>query len=95
MNLPGYNPDFNAGEAVWGWAGEEAAGNLCLGTRSAARQRVSAFLAGLSNRREEVKRRCRTVLQSRAEALLTESRPNYQYPANAHPTLALVWELYR
>ena len=39
---------------------------------------------------DEVRRRCRTVLQSRAEALL----PNFQhdsYPqVNAHPTLALV-----
>ena len=31
VNLPGYSPDFNADEAVWGWAREEATGNLCLG----------------------------------------------------------------
>ena len=31
MNLPGYSPDFNADEAIWGWAREEATGNLCLG----------------------------------------------------------------
>ena len=30
--LPGYIPDFNADEAVWGWAREEATGNLCLET---------------------------------------------------------------
>ena len=24
VNLPGYSPDFNADEAVWGWAREEA-----------------------------------------------------------------------
>ena len=30
MNLPGYSPDFNADEAVWGWAREEVTGNLCL-----------------------------------------------------------------
>ena len=29
MNLPGYSPDFNADEAIWGWAREEATGNLC------------------------------------------------------------------
>ena len=34
MNLPGYSPDFNPDEAVWGWAREEATGNLCLGTKS-------------------------------------------------------------
>ena len=33
VNLPGYSPDFNADEAVWGWAREEATGNLCLGTK--------------------------------------------------------------
>ena len=35
VNLPGYSPDFNADEAVWGWAREEATGNLCLGSRAA------------------------------------------------------------
>ena len=35
MNLPGYSPDFNADEAIWGWAREEATGNLCLGSRAA------------------------------------------------------------
>ena len=33
VNLPGYSPDFNADEAIWGWAREEATGNLCLGTQ--------------------------------------------------------------
>ena len=33
FNLPGYSPDFNADEAVWGWAREEATGNLCLGVQ--------------------------------------------------------------
>ena len=27
VNLPGYSPDFNADEAVWGWAREEATGS--------------------------------------------------------------------
>ena len=90
VNLPGYSPEFNADEAIWGWAREEATGNLSLRTRTAVQQRVSAFLAGLSSRREEVKRRCRTVLQSRAEALLRGSQPDSRRPANAHPTLALV-----
>ena len=49
MNLPGYSPDFNADEAIWGWAREEATGNRCLGTKSAVQQRVSAFLADLSS----------------------------------------------
>ena len=90
MNLPGYSPDFNADEASWGWVREEATGNLCLGIREAVQERVGSFLAGLSGRREEVRRRGRTVLQSRAESLLRNSRPDSWSPANAHPTLALV-----
>ena len=90
VNLPGYSPDFNADEAIWGWAREAAAGNLCLGSKEAVQERVGKFLSGLTTRKEEVKRRCRTVLQSRAEALLRDSRPDSQHPANAHPTLALV-----
>ena len=51
VNLPGYSPDFNADEAIWGWAREEATGNLCLGTRAAVRERVGSFLAGLARRK--------------------------------------------
>ena len=90
VNLPGYSPDFNADEAIWGWAREEATGNLCLGSREAVQERVGDFLAGLTSRRDEVRRRCRTVLQSRAETLPRDSRPDPHHPANAHPTLALV-----
>ena len=61
VNLPSYSPDFNADEAIWGWAREETTANLCLGTSAAVREKVGNFFASLSNRREEVKRRCRTV----------------------------------
>ena len=90
VNLPGYSPDFNADEAIWGWAREEATGNLCLGSRAAVQERVGSFLAGLASRKDKVKHRCRTVLQSKAEALVRDSRPASLHPANAHPTLALV-----
>ena len=90
VNLPGYSPDFNADEAVWGWAGEEATGSLCLGTRALVQDRVNNFLSRLASRRDEVKRRCRTVLQSRAERLPRNLRPDSPRPENAHPTLALV-----
>ena len=90
VNLPGYSPDFNGDEAIWGWAREEATGNLCLGTKAQVQERVGGFLAGLVGRQEEVKRRCRTILQSRAQALLRDSSPDSQHPANVHPTLALV-----
>ena len=46
----------------------EATGNLCLGRRAVVQDRVGRFLAGLSHRKAEVRRRCRTVLQSRTEA---------------------------
>ena len=90
MNLPGYSPDFNGDEAIWGWARAEATGNLCLGSREAVQERVGDFLAGLASRKDEVRRRCPTVLQSRAEGVLRASRPDSRRPANAHPTLALV-----
>ena len=47
VNLPGYSPDFNGDEAIWGWAREEATGNLYLGTRVAVQEMVGNFLAGL------------------------------------------------
>ena len=90
VNLPGYSPDFNAGEAVWGWVREEATGNLCLGTKALVQERVSDFLDRLASRKEEVKRRCRTVLQSRAEELLRNSPSHSPYHANVHPISALV-----
>ena len=90
VNLPGYSPDFNAGEAIWGWAREEATGDLCLGSRAAVQERVGKFLAGLSSRKDEVRRRCRTVLQSRAEELAPASQTDSRHTPNAHPTLALV-----
>ncbi len=90
VNLPGYSPDFNADEAIWGWVREEATGNLCLGTKALVQERVSGFLAGLTSRKDEVKRKCRTLLQSKAEGLARGSSPNSQTASNAHPILALV-----
>ena len=90
VNLLGYSPDFNADEAIWGWVREEATGNLCLGSKVKVQERVGNFLAGLASWRDEVKRCCRTVLQSRAEEIIRNFRPDSHDPANAHPTLALV-----
>ena len=68
VNLPSYSPDFNADEAIWGWVRQEATANLCLGTRAAVQEKVGDFFTNLAGRREEVKRRCRTVtVQSRGE----------------------------
>lgn len=90
VNLPGYSPDFNADEATRGRAKEEAKGNLCLGSKGAVQERVGRFLAGLALRKGEVRRRCRTVLQSRADAFLGDYRPDSPFHANSHPTLAFV-----
>ena len=90
VNLSGYSPDFNAHEAIWGWGREEATGNLCLRNRAAVQERVGKFLAGLAGRKDDVRRRCQTVLQSRADPLWHGSRPDSRRPANALPTLALV-----
>ena len=94
VNLPSYSPDFNADEAIWGWAREEATGNLCLGTRAAVHERVSNFLAGLAGRKEDVKHRCRTVLQSRADTLLRNFPRRLSTPRKMHvpPWLWFRWQ---
>ena len=69
VRLPGYSPDFNADEAIWGWVREEVTANTCFGTKAKVREAVDQFFGTLADRAEEVKRRCQTVLQARAEAL--------------------------
>ena len=75
MNLPGYSPDFNADEAVWGWARQEATGNQRPRTKALVQQRVNHFLAGLSSRKHEVRRRCRTVCHQGPEDYCKTSGP--------------------
>ena len=69
--LPAYSPDFNADEAVWDWVREEATANICFGTKHKVQEAVDAFFTTLACRTDEVTRRCRTRLQSRADELLT------------------------
>jgi transposase len=88
--LPGYSPDFNADEAIWDWVRDEVTANTCLGTKAKVREQVGAFLRALSARAEDVKRRCRTALQSRADALETATTKTLQAPQHVGPTLALV-----
>ena len=90
VNLPSYSPDFNADEAIWGWARQEATANLCLGTRVAVQEKVGDFFARLSSRREEVKRRYRTVLQTRAEEIIARAPADFTGHANVDFTLASV-----
>jgi transposase len=66
--LPAYSPDFNADEHIWAWVREEVTANTCFGTAATVRAHVDPFFAGLATRRDEVTQRCRTELQSRADA---------------------------
>ena len=90
VNLPSYSPDFNADEAIWGWARQEATANLCLGTRVAVQEKVGDFFTRLSSRREEVKRRCKTVLQTRAEEIIVCAPADFTGHANVDFTFASV-----
>jgi transposase len=97
VRLPAYSPDFNADEHLWGWIREEVTANTCFGTAAKVRAHVDPFSAGLAARAEEVKQRCHTVLQARADALdaVTAATAILQRAAhvphvNADSTLALV-----
>ena len=90
MNLPGYSPDFNAAEAIWDWAREEVTANLCLGTKAAVQEKLEHFFAQLAYHTEEVKQRCRTVLQARAEELFSDAQASLCPTIHVDSTLALV-----
>lgn len=89
-SLPAYSPDFNGDEAVWDWAREEVTANTCLGTTVKVQQELGAFFHGLVDRTAEVKRRCRTVLQARADALMLRATQCPTPNKHAEFTLALV-----
>ena len=75
LNVIWDNAPAHRGEAVREW----------LGTRALVRERVSGFPASLSKRKEEVKRRCRTVRQSKAGERLRNSHSAPQYHTNHIP----------
>jgi transposase len=90
VNLPGYSPDFNPDEAIWDWAREEVTANLCLGTKAAVQQKLGTFFTQLASRMDEVKQRCRTALQARAEELLSANQTSSCSTIHVDSTLALV-----
>ncbi len=90
VSLPAYSPDFNAAEAIWDWAREEVTANLCLGAKAAVQEKLGHFFAQLIYRTGEVKRRCRTVLQARAEDILSGTQDCFYPTIHVDPTLALV-----
>jgi hypothetical protein len=69
VRLPAYSPDFNADEAIGGWAREAVTGNTCLGTTALVPEKLTEFFAALTARTAEIPTRCRTKLQALAEAL--------------------------
>ena len=91
VRLPAYSPDFNADEAIWDWVRDEVTANTCFGTAAKVREHVDAFFAGLAHRTEAVKRRCRSLLQAKADALdAVTAATAIIRNAHADPTLALV-----
>lgn len=62
--LPAYSPDYNADEAVWKWARAEVTANTCWGTAARVRAELDRFFAGLAERADEVRQRCRSLLQA-------------------------------
>ena len=88
--LPGYSPDFNADEAIWDWIREEVTANLCLGTKAKVQEKVGRFFCELGKRTDEVKRRCRTVLQSQADKIVSTGKRTLSLSNNVVPTLVLV-----
>jgi len=90
VRLPAYSPDFNADEHVWGWVRAEVTANTCFGTKARVSEAVGTFFRGLSQRTDEVKRRCRTVLQTQADAYTATVEAILQSPSHVDPTLAWV-----
>ncbi|MDO8674456.1 MAG: IS630 family transposase [Dehalococcoidia bacterium] len=88
--LPGYSPDFNADEAIWDWAREEVTANTCLGTKAKVEEKMGEFFQQLAGRTEEVKQRCRTVLQAQADAFSMGGAGALMQQNHVDPTLALV-----
>lgn len=88
--LPPYSPDYNADEAIWDWVREDVTRNTCLGTKAKVREQVGAFLASLSGHADEVKQRCRTILQAQADALSQTTDGSLPKPDHVVPTLALL-----
>ena len=73
--LPGYSPDFNPDEAIWDWIREDVTANTCFGVATKVREHLDAFFAGLAQRTDEVKQRCRRQLQALADALAATASP--------------------
>ncbi len=90
VRLPAYSPDFNPDEHVWGWVRAEVTANTCFGTTARVREKVGAFFRGLADRIDEVKRRCQTILQTKADSYTAAVHAILRPATHVDPTLALV-----
>jgi hypothetical protein len=54
------------------------------------REKVGEFFRGLANRTDEVKRRCRTILQTKADVFTSAVEAILQSPSHVVPTVAWV-----
>ena len=90
MPLPGYSPDFNADEAIWDWVREEVTANLCLGTKAKVQEKVGRFFSELVKRTDEVKHRCRTVLQAKADPISIDAERVFSLSGNVALNLVSV-----
>ena len=64
--------------------------NTCFGTKTKVREKVGEFFRRLTDRTDEVKRRCRTVLQTQADAFTSAVQAILQSSHHVDSTLALV-----
>jgi len=97
VRLPADSPAFTAAEPLWDGVRDAVTANTCFGTAVRVRAHLDPFFAGRAGRADEVKRRCRTVLQARAAArdALTAATAILQHArrtthTDADPSLALV-----
>jgi len=90
VTLPAYSPDFNPDEAIWDWAREEVTANTCFGTAAKVREKMDAFFVGLAERAAEAQRRCRTILQAQADALMATANQLLGQTDHVDPTLVSV-----
>jgi transposase len=90
VRLPAYSPDFTPDEAIWGWVREEVTANTCFGTKAKVQQHVGQFFRDITHRSDEVKRRCRRILQAQADALAPMIDAILHQPDHVEPAVALV-----
>jgi transposase len=90
VRLPAYSPDFNPDEAIWGRIREEVTANTCFGTKAKVQQHVGQFFRDITQRTDEVKRRCRRTLQAQVDALAPLVDAILHPPEHVDLTVALV-----